>query len=77
MSNAAEKPYLERTVVQRLFTVVQRLFNPAYDPENKKRCSCGHLYERHFDTYDYRPDDPDCVVGCKYCGCNNFVCTEA
>lgn len=32
-----------------------------------KTCICGHLYYRHFDTYEeMRP------VGCKYCGCNSF-----
>jgi hypothetical protein len=62
-----EKPYLE-------VAVVKRLFNPAYDPDNKKNCLCGHRYERHFDTYDYDINDPNCVVGCKYCGCNDFVC---
>lgn len=43
---------------------------PAYD-ENKdpnEVCECGHVYYRHFDTYeDMRP------VGCKYCRCDEFV----
>ncbi len=31
-------------------------------------CECGHKYYRHFDTYEnMRP------VGCKYCGCDEFV----
>lgn len=30
-------------------------------------CKCGHVYYRHFDTYeDMRP------VGCKYCGCDHY-----
>ena len=31
-------------------------------------CACGHVYYRHFDTYDeMRP------VGCKYCDCRIFA----
>lgn len=42
-------------------------WKPEYDQETK--CSsCGHLYYRHFDTYDeMRP------VGCKYCDCWLFA----
>lgn len=58
-----QKPYLTRT------TTV-RLLNPEYDQQ--ARCVCGHTYERHFDTHDYPADSPECVVGCKYCGCNDF-----
>lgn len=42
-----------------------------YDPDfgDYKMCECGHIYYRHFDTYEQmRP------VGCKYCGsaCSGF-----
>lgn len=30
-------------------------------------CECGHLYYRHFDTYEHMHP-----VGCKYCGCHTF-----
>lgn len=31
-------------------------------------CTCGHPYYRHFDSYE------DMLhVGCKYCGCYDFV----
>lgn len=34
---------------------------------DNKVCKCGHVYYRHFDTYeDMRP------VGCKYCGCDHY-----
>lgn len=40
-----------------------------YDSEfgDNKECKCGHVYYRHFDTYDDM--DP---VGCKYCDCFTF-----
>ena len=34
---------------------------------DNKLCKCGHVYWRHFDSYE---DWESC--GCKYCGCNNF-----
>lgn len=40
-----------------------------YDPEigDDKECACGHMYYRHFDSYeDWAP------VGCKYCACDTF-----
>ena len=45
---------------------VVRRWNPAYPQE--ALCTCGHPYDRHFDSYeDMRP------VGCKYCNCDTFV----
>ena len=40
--------------------------------------SCGHPYERHFDSYgSYHPwddgDDDHPAVGCKYCKCGAFA----
>lgn len=37
---------------------------PEYDPDfgDDKQCKCGHIYYRHFDTYDGMSP-----VGCKYC----------
>ncbi len=56
-----EKPYIKK--VKR---IVQKKYNPNYG--DNRICICGHPYHRHFDSYDnMRP------VGCKYCGCNNFV----
>lgn len=34
-------------------------------------CVCGHTYYRHFDTWD----DME-AVGCKYCGCKEFIEAE-
>jgi hypothetical protein len=39
---------------------------PLYDKSfgDDRQCRCGHVYYRHFDSYEeMRP------VGCKYCGC--------
>ena len=40
-----------------------------YDPEfgDFKECECGHVYERHFDSYDKMR-----AIGCKYCQCYTF-----
>lgn len=37
---------------------------PEYDPNfgDDKPCQCGHIYYRHFDTYDHMSP-----IGCKYC----------
>lgn len=59
-----------------LFTVKERMrvlheeFKSKYDPKygDNRICKCGHIYYRHFDTYDGM--EP---VGCKYCGCQNFI----
>ena len=56
--NSKKKPYLE-------VTVVLRKYNPEYG--DNRVCECGHIYERHFDSYDDMRD-----VGCKYCGCCDF-----
>lgn len=45
--------------------VEQKRHNPEYDQDAK--CTCGHAYYRHFDTYDDM--EP---VGCKYCTCWHF-----
>lgn len=46
--------------------VVEKNYNPNYGDD--RLCECGHPYYRHFDTYDNMAN-----VGCKYCGCFNFV----
>ena len=56
-----EKPYL---VVVEFNTVVK--YNPNYGDD--RICECGHTYDRHFDPFECND-----AVGCKYCGCFNFV----
>ena len=56
----AEKPYIETKKV-----VIERAYNPNYG--DNKYCKCGHVYHRHFDSYENM--DP---VGCKYCNCYLF-----
>jgi len=55
-----EKPYIETKRI-----VIDRKYNPKYGDD--KICKCGHLYYRHFDSYE---DNYPC--GCKYCNCYDF-----
>lgn len=56
-----ELPYIEEIV-----TDVIKKYNPRYGDD--RICICGHPYHRHFDTYNHM-----FPVGCKYCGCIDFV----
>jgi hypothetical protein len=56
-----QEPYIEETEV-----IVHRRYNPNYG--NDRICNCGHVYYRHFDSYDNMD-----AVGCKYCPCGDFV----
>jgi hypothetical protein len=63
MMSKKEKPYLKRIeVIQKV--IIE--YNPNYGDD--RICECGHPYYRHFDTYENM--EP---VGCKYCGCYEFV----
>lgn len=56
-----EDPYIEERVERFV-----KKYNPKYG--DNRVCICGHTYDRHFDSYeDMAP------VGCKYCGCSEFV----
>lgn len=60
---AEEKPFLVKKIVRRV-----KVYNPNYG--DNRMCTCGHVYYRHFDSYDDMAN-----VGCKYqgwCGCNGF-----
>lgn len=66
-----------KTVVKNFETELLKHYKPRYikqyDPNygDNKLCKCGHTYYRHFDTYeDMYP------VGCKYCGCYEFIPRE-
>lgn len=59
--NNPDSPYLEYE-----YKVVQRCYNPNYG--DNRMCVCGHTYERHFDSYEDMA-----AIGCKYCGCTEFV----
>lgn len=58
MSKVLEPPYLEKVIIE-------KVWNPDFNQSAK--CKCGHLYERHFDSYEDMA-----AVGCKYCPCNHF-----
>lgn len=60
MSNG-QLPYI---ITERI--VVDMAYNPDYG--DSRLCTCGHEYHRHFDSFDNM--EP---VGCKYCGCFEFV----
>lgn len=57
----AEKAYI---IEQRLRKM--RQYNPKYG--DSRLCQCGHIYYRHFDSYDEMAP-----CGCKYCSCDTFV----
>lgn len=61
-----EAPYLITKI-----TVVgyRKQYNPNYG--DNKLCKCGHTYYRHFDSWEGMMP-----VGCKYCGCDEFVLAE-
>lgn len=40
-------------------------YNPTFGDE--RICTCGHVYYRHFDSYENMTP-----IGCKYCQCSNF-----
>lgn len=41
-------------------------YNPKFGDD--RECVCGHPYYRHFDTYENMYP-----IGCKYCGCSEFI----
>lgn len=60
-----EKPYIIETI-----TIQKKKYNPNYG--DNRMCVCGHTYYRHFDPWE----DME-AVGCKYCGCSEFVEAES
>jgi hypothetical protein len=63
IDQSEDSPYLTSLVK---VEGIRRQYNPKYGDD--KLCQCGHSYYRHFDSYeDMAP------VGCKYCGCSEFV----
>ena len=59
-----EKPYIEEEVKHTV-----KKYNPKYGDD--RMCRCGHTYYRHFDTYDNMKP-----IGCKFCGCHEFIETK-
>lgn len=57
---STEKPYIVKHIIVREFK-----YNPNYGDD--RWCECGHVYYRHFDTYENMY-----ACGCKYCGCQEF-----
>ena len=56
----SEPAYIEELKIKRV-----KSYNPNYG--DKRMCECGHMYYRHFDSYDNNRN-----VGCKYCDCYDF-----
>jgi hypothetical protein len=54
------KPYLEKEIKYTEYS-----YNPKYG--DNRLCECGHVYYRHFDSYEEME-----AIGCKYCACNHF-----
>lgn len=40
-------------------------YNPLFGDD--RECQCGHVYYRHFDSYEGMD-----ACGCKYCACQHF-----
>ena len=55
-----QHPYLKIRKI-----VIERKYNPKYGDD--RICACGHVYYKHFDSYDNMLD-----CGCKYCSCDSF-----
>ena len=55
-----EDAYLETVSVK-----IKKEYNPNYGDD--RICECGHVYYRHFDSYERMEN-----VGCKYCQCYDF-----
>ena len=60
-----ENPYIIETI-----TIQKKKYNPNYG--DNRMCICGHTYYRHFDSWN----DME-AVGCKYCGCSEFIEAES
>ena len=56
-----ELPYLEEIKISRI-----QSYNINYG--DHRICRCGHVYYRHFDSYDNMHN-----CGCKYCSCYEFI----
>lgn len=59
--NDESAPYLKYE-----YKVIEKRYNPKFG--DNRMCVCGHTYYRHFDSYEDMA-----AVGCKYCGCHEFV----
>ena len=55
-----EKPYIKEV---KTITILH--YNPSYG--DTRKCECGHIYYRHFDSYEGMA-----ATGCKYCDCHEF-----
>ena len=60
-----QNPYITETI-----TIQKKKYNPNYG--DNRKCICGHTYYRHFDSWN----DME-AVGCKYCGCEEFIEAES
>ena len=61
VSEDETKPFLEYE-----YKTIIKKYNPKFG--DGRMCVCGHPYHRHFDFYEGTD-----FIGCKYCGCNDFV----
>lgn len=59
--DSEEKPYIRDYKIN-----TELYYNPKYGDD--RVCECGHVYYRHFDSYDDMA-----AIGCKYCQCWKFV----
>lgn len=61
VNDIINEPYIKTVTVD-----VLSEYNPEYG--DNRECKCGHVYYRHFDSYEEME-----AIGCKYCRCYEFV----
>jgi hypothetical protein len=65
-----EKSLTEEDVFPYIYSFKESFYEKKHNPEYSQNaeCKCGHLYYRHFDSYE----EPISACGCKYCDCYHF-----
>lgn len=60
VDDSGDSPYLESVSLS-----VDKKYNSNFG--DNRKCKCGHVYYRHFDSYEQME-----AIGCKYCHCDEF-----
>lgn len=63
-------PDLKQPYIVTYSVNIHREYNPHFGDD--KECKCGHVYYRHFDSYEGME-----ACGCKYCQCYHFELAQS